>query len=451
MAPTNNQGQTVAQSDDMVFDSQPVSQPTTATSTQTPPSASDDITFDAQPVRQSTAVSAVQGPQPQPQQQFTPTAIISATPQPTTASGKVERWARNVADDLRYGTDLTGIGTVLKKMGAHGIDSEQPGAGEMIESLPLGLTQLLTGIAETAQSGKRWQGAKDAAGGALNAATVPSAFVAPEGAELAGQGADALGSAASKATNAVSNTLKAATDPQAVQQPLQQGIRNILSSAAKDAGINLQPSASIRDAVSDLSAAVKAKGSAIYKQLDAATGGRFQRFQDALDNIEKGLNESLGVDPDKHDALLQRKGEVEAAQQSALDQAKANGTDPSLIQKANQLWKQSSALSDLSNSLRQTVTGLRPELATGAKSSPETVNAKTLFSKINRLNDKRRLADAIGPENASALLQHVDSMYLAAQKIANRNETIKSVAKAVGLGGLGYGVMKEAHNFFEPQ
>jgi len=375
---------------------------------------------------------------------------ITATPESTSIGGKVERWARNVSEDLKYGTDLTGIGTVLKKMGAHGVYSGNTQAvGDFMGSLPLGLSKVLTGMGEVAQSGKRVQGAKDAVSGGLQAATIPTAFVAPEGAEVAGQGIDAGASAASK----VVNSAKGAFDVKSIQPALQQGIRNTLATVAKDVGVDVPSSASIRDVAADLSTAIRAKSSELYSQLDAATGGgRFQRFSDSLSNIERGLRDSLGVDPDKYDTLLERKAEVEQAQKAALDAATAKGVDPSLISKANATWKQQAALSDLSSSLRQSVTGLRPEIADAAnvaKTTPETVNPKTLFSKINRLHDKGRLADAIGSDNAQALLQHVDSAYLAAQKIANRNRFIGNAAKTLGLGGLGYEATKFAHDLLD--
>ena len=99
-----------------------------------------------------------------------------------------------------------------------------------------------------------------------------------------------------------------------------------------------------------------------------------------------------------------------------------------MIQTANQTWRQQAALSDLSSAIRQSTSGLRPEIANGAKATPEAVNAKTLFGKVNRLYDKatpnggNRLADAIGQESAQQLLRHVDSMYLEAQKIAARDQ-----------------------------
>jgi hypothetical protein len=62
-----------------------------------------------------------------------------------------------------------------------------------------------------------------------------------------------------------------------------------------------------------------------------------------------------------------------------------------------------------------------------------------LLPLMNRLNDRAGLADAIGPENAQAILQHVDSAYPTAAKISNRNKWVGAAAKAVGLGGgLGY-------------
>ena len=168
------------------------------------------------------------------------------------------------------------------------------------------------------------------------------------------------------------------------------------------------PTSSIRDVASTLSDAIRAKGSGLYKQLDAATGGgRFQRFEDALDNINKGIRESIGVDESQEQKLLARKAEVETAQQTALQKAKDAGVDPSLVDKASASWKQQGALSDLSHAVQKTTTGLRPELVKeGVKSSPETINPKQLFARINGLNDSGRLAEAIGPDNAANLLRH---------------------------------------------
>jgi hypothetical protein len=453
----------------ITWDAQPLQQ---ATTTNVPAG----VSFDSSPLTQPTTVSVpatASASQPQPSQPSTVpgqpaqasddlfgkswgTGTISANPQPTTLAGKVERWAQNVSDDLKYGTDLTGIGTVLKKMGAHGVYSGQPEAvGDFVASLPLGLLKSTAGLAEVAQPGKRVQGAKNTVGGVLQAATIPGSFAGPEAAELTGAGVDAGAAQAGKAAQAVGKAIAKPFDVQGVQQPLQQGIRDLLGSVEKSAGVTPTSATSIRDVAANLSEALRAKSAGIYQQLDAATGGRFQRFDEALDNIRQALRDGAGLDDDKELHLMYQQDGVEAARQAALDKAAAAGVDPKLIQTANQTWRQQAALSDLSNSIRQSTSGLRPEIANGAKATPETVNAKTLFGKVNRLYDKatpnggNRLADAIGQENAQNLLRHVDSMYLEAQKIAARNKYAGMAAKAIGLGGagsLGYEAMHGLHS-----
>lgn len=78
---------------------------------------------------------------------------------------------------------------MLKKMGAQGVYSGNPEAvGDFMASLPLGLLRGTKGAAEVTQSGQQWQGTKDLVRGAVQAATIPGAFVAPEGAEAASAG-----------------------------------------------------------------------------------------------------------------------------------------------------------------------------------------------------------------------------------------------------------------------
>jgi hypothetical protein len=113
-------------------------------------------------------------------------ATISAVPPSTGWRDSLSRWAENVSNDVKYGTDTTGVGTVLKKMGAHGVYSGNPEAvGDFMASLPLGLLRSTKGAGEVTQPGQAWQGAKDIVGGAAQAATIPASFMAPEAGELA--------------------------------------------------------------------------------------------------------------------------------------------------------------------------------------------------------------------------------------------------------------------------
>src|SRR5580658_3734311 len=72
-----------------------------------------------------------------PAQQKSGGNTISADDTPTSLGGKLSRWAQNVADDIKYGTDVTGVGSVLKKLGAHGVYEGEPHAvGDFMASLP---------------------------------------------------------------------------------------------------------------------------------------------------------------------------------------------------------------------------------------------------------------------------------------------------------------------------
>ena len=48
-----------------------------------------------------------------------PTATISAIKKPAHIGEALEQWTDNVLNDVKYGTDLTGVGSVLKAMGRH--------------------------------------------------------------------------------------------------------------------------------------------------------------------------------------------------------------------------------------------------------------------------------------------------------------------------------------------
>jgi len=114
---------------------------------------------------------------------------LSPQPKPTGFMDSVAKWADNVSNDIKYGTDVTGIGTVLKKMGAHGVYNGNPEAlGDYMASLPLGILQATKGSAEQYQ-GKLWQGGKNVLGGMAQAATIPAGLAAGPETEAAGEAA----------------------------------------------------------------------------------------------------------------------------------------------------------------------------------------------------------------------------------------------------------------------
>jgi hypothetical protein len=144
------------------------------------------------------------------------TATISAPQQPASVMGRLAQWIDNVALDMKDGGDRTGVGTVLQKLGAHGLDSGNSQAvGDFMASLPLGMLKAAKGAAELVPSeiggetGNTWKGVEDLVGGGLQALAEPAAFVAPEESALSEEGllsdaADAASAASSSVGDKVS-------------------------------------------------------------------------------------------------------------------------------------------------------------------------------------------------------------------------------------------------------
>lgn len=68
-------------------------------------------------------------------------------------------------------------------------------------------------------------------------------------------------------------------------------------------GVNPSPSTSIRDVARSVGDAIQERSKAAYQALDTATGGRFQRFEDVLRNVNEKLRETVGLDDDAEDVV----------------------------------------------------------------------------------------------------------------------------------------------------
>lgn len=106
---------------------------------------------------------------------------IAPVAPPASIGGRISKWAQNVQEDLKNGTDLTGIGTLMKKMGAHGLyNGNSEKLGELLGSLPMGLAKVAEGAGQLAggdQPGQMLSGAGRMVEGAGQAST----FIAPFG------------------------------------------------------------------------------------------------------------------------------------------------------------------------------------------------------------------------------------------------------------------------------
>jgi hypothetical protein len=431
--------------------------------------------------------------------------VMSALPPAQGIDQKISRWAQNVQHDIQYGTDLTGVGSVLKKMGAHGVyNGNSHDVGDFMASLPLGLLKMTQGSGELHDH--PWQGTKDIVSGGLQASTIPGGFIAPEAGEAGAAALNEAGemtanagkAAASKAAAAgraareaytgeaahaqvqqelmqgIRNTLKATAGdanvhlpdnipsirdvpahlaellrqppitavPEAeaaatTQNELQKGIRSVIRDTGKEAGIDVAEPASIRDTALNLSDALHGKSTAIYQQLDEALGGRrFQSFSDRIRNITQALRSQTGTDPEAEGKLIERLNDEQGKLQSAIDELKEKGVDPDLIKEANATFRQHKAVETLSNNLRKSARGLRPELQeAGQEATPETLHADSLANRVNAMYDSGTLQDALGESRAQSLLRHVDRAQVTTPKptaaLRNQSDAMDEVTQAI--------------------
>lgn len=255
---------------------------------------------------------------------------------------------------------------------------------------------------------------------------------------LAAAGLGAAAGAAAEGTKAGARALKGVLATSTVQKPLQNGIRTILGTVADDAGVANSASPSIRKTAEETADAVYAKSKAQYGVLDEATGGRFQRFKDRLENIRRSLNNLTGTEEDavQEAKLLKAQKETEDGMQESFNDAKAKGIDPKLVDEANANFKKSQALYDLDSNIKKAVSGGRPGVTSAdlLDKSRELVDPKKFLTRINSLYDSGRLQDALGEKGADDLFNHAIENNVNHSKIL-RNQTIaKGTAKKIAGG-----------------
>jgi hypothetical protein len=430
-----------------------------------------------------TGKAIVQWNQKHPGQQYGVEGTIRAN-DPQNTGTAVARWAEQVANDVKYGTDFTGIGKVLKKMGAHGVYVGNPEAvGDFMASIPLGLLRTGKGMAEAAGSqsaGGNWQAVKDMVGGIGQTAEMPSAVIAPENAELeelAGQSVDHAGELASSAAKAgktaASKAVSKATAPvvkkvaqaKAVandllhpemvgQDELQSAVRNIAQKTAEEAGprggmgatgnptnpVEPDTASSIRDVFRNLAKAVETRAQAAYQELDAATGGNVSRFDKELKNVENAIRNSTGVDETNDAALEARKASIIEKQEEAFKQAEANGVPRETVEQARADWRQKSALNDLDTQLKKAT-------PVSSKTADTRIDPNKFRTRITSMHDSGRLHEAVGADNADALRDAAVKAAETQQKALTRQKIAKGIVKAtpyVGATAAGAGAIMHA-------
>jgi len=258
---------------------------------------------------------------------------------------------------------------------------------------------------------------------------------------------DAL-QAAKNALPGALDTIKTVIKPGLIQDAFQGQIRDIINSAAKDAGVDTSNASSIRDVAQDVSNALQSRAKAAYQALDDATGGRVQRFSDAIKAVQQKLRNLNGIQtPDDEGAWIEKLNDLQDAHEKAMQEAEAAGVPRSLLDKANADYKASKSMLDLSKNIRASAEGLRPELASGAKKPiPETVNTGKLFSRVQKMYDSGRLQDALG-NRAAELVQAVNDSHAVNQLAQSWRGIMKKYTGYAAIGALPFGGYEAVRHF----
>jgi hypothetical protein len=257
---------------------------------------------------------------------------------------------------------------------------------------------------------------------------------------LAQAAAPSLISGASKATAATKGTVKnvvrsgvKAVDGSAIQSELQSSLRNSINAAARDAEVAEAVNTPIRDAARTVAENVERKAKAQFKIIDDATNGKLGNVQNKIKNVQQELRIKAGTDEALEQRLLERQAALSSELEDLIAMAQNEGVPVEVIDQARSSWRQSKALHDLDTQIKASTFG-------NAVEAPEVVNASKLIDRLQKLQDGKRLAEAVGDENAHGLLgashkakkaleKHVD-------KVATAKSVGKTVAKGVGYAGL---------------
>ena len=227
------------------------------------------------------------------------------------------------------------------------------------------------------------------------------------------------------------------------QAPAQAAMRK----GAEGAGgvITAQPE-SLRTLLEKPIDAIDAQAKASYRAIDKASGTDFKVLNEKLINTEFQLRQltDTAEDSAKETNLMQsRQGlidKIAAAKQQAID----NGVDPALLDKADAQFKQARALEEV-----ETKVFKNPNIVRGnaAMKTPETVNVDSAVKTLQKLQDNTkyggsRLEQALGKEQAQALLNDLYSAQRQGVKAMTRQQWATRIAKVVAGGGAGYEILK---------
>lgn len=239
-----------------------------------------------------------------------------------------------------------------------------------------------------------------------------------------------------------------ATDLEGMQQTihtdLHQGIKQTFAKAASDAGVQPARATDVtRNVASDMRQQIWDRSSQAFKELDAASGGRWQRFNTAIGNLERLAEEKIGIDNEAAAKAQEEIDRISDERDQLVDQLVKEGQiKPGMAAQANADWAQQKDLLKvdkvIKSNTRLTATG-----------QEEITNPQALEKGLQTLYDepagKSRFSGEVlqramgSEENAKQLLNHVRTAHDALDSVTQMNQEFKmadvgeSTIRATGL------------------
>lgn len=208
------------------------------------------------------------------------------------------------------------------------------------------------------------------------------------------------------------------------------------TTATANTGFDYIQPTSLRDQFGQAARTVLGVAKNDFATLDEASGGRWQRFNDQIQNVANKMDEVAGIDDDHFEALQAKRTQLEQAQAKMVEQLKAEGqVDPTIADRAQTLYRRGMALNDV-NKAAQMATERQAIPGAGAV---ERVNPDKFGLRLAKLNDvpldggPSRLQQALGPEGAQRLIQATDDarVNLQPEAFANMEDTGKAALRAL--------------------
>ena len=228
----------------------------------------------------------------------------------------------------------------------------------------------------------------------------------------------------------------------AIQPELQAGIRDVWNNVADQEGVpGVGHSVSVRDAGKQIGDYILDRSKTLYKQIDDATGNRFQPLADKIDAVNQKLRDVTN-DKDEQDLIINKK-RYELQLDQVFDDAANKGISRQDVAQAKIDFKKAQAIYDINDQIaKASAEGVRPGNK-GANIDPERVNPDALQKKLNALENSGRIQQGIGPDNTEELINHATTAKVAANKVARNQKILKyGVPGASAALGAGYELLK---------